>query len=265
MRLIDTHCHPQFEQYDTDREAVIKRSLEAGIGMVCIGTSVADSLEAIRLAEKYPHDPVYATVGIHPNDDDIHGVHPQQLQVLMGSQKIVGVGETGLDYFRLTDPESLTLQADLFEQHVLFAAEHDLPLVIHVRDNPGTFNAYDDVLAVLTRHQVKRFVMHCFSADWAHAEKFLTLGGTLSFTGIITFPKSEVMRDVVKKTPLERMMVETDAPFLAPVPHRGERNEPGYVQFVAETIAKLRGEPIDDIARATTSNAQAFFRLPTIV
>lgn len=261
LRLIDTHCHPQMEAYDGDRAEVIQRSLDSNIGLIAVGTTLADSLAGIRLAEEYADDPVYAAVGIHPTDDDIDNVRVSDLSALLTQPKVVAIGETGLDYFHLKSGDDRQLQADLFEQHILLAQRADLPLIVHCRDRNGVYEAYDNVLTILRRHQETRFVMHCFSGDWAHADKFLELGGYLSFTGIITFPKSDIMQEIVKKTPLDRLMAETDAPFLAPVPHRGERNEPAYVELVAKSIADQRGVATADVTDATTENAINFFDL----
>ncbi len=262
-RLIDAHAHPQMGEYDADREAVIRQSLDQGIGLIAVGTTVADSLAGLRLAEQYPNDPVWASVGVHPTDSDLGEIHPAQLAALGAGTKVVAIGECGLDYFRLdpNDAESRRVQADVFEQHLLLAAQRNLPVIVHTRDRNGVFDAYDDVLGLLTRHQVTRFVMHCYSGDWARAERFLELGGSLSFTGILTFPKSETMQAVARRAPLDRIMVETDAPFLAPEPHRGKRNEPAYVQHVAEKLAELRGQSVDDVAETTTANAISLFGL----
>ena len=261
LRLIDTHCHPQMADYDGERMEMIQRSLDAGIGMIAIGTTLADSLAGLRLAEDYPDQPVYAAVGIHPTDEDIGEVRVTDLAVLADHPKVVAIGETGLDYFHLKVDDDPQLQIDVFEQQIVLAQQAALPLIIHCRDQAGVFRAYDDVLATLVRHQVKRFVMHCFSGDWNYAQKFLELGGMLSFTGIVTFPKSEFMHEVARNVPLERMMIETDAPFLTPVPHRGKRNEPAYVEEVAKKIAELRGVSVEEIAMATTKNAVEFFQL----
>lgn len=261
MKLIDTHCHPQLGAYNDDRNDVIKRSLDQGIGLIAVGTTVADSVAGVELAAKYQDQPVWTAVGIHPTDEDIAGVNVEALRPLLKKPKVVAIGETGLDYFHVDDSDEQQLQADLFEQHIVLAQELNLPLIVHCRDLPGKFEAYDNALVLLTRHQVKNFVMHCYSGDWAHATEFLELGGYLSFTGILTFPKSEMMRQVVKQTPLDRLMVETDAPFLAPEPYRGKRNEPAYVQYVAEKVAELRGMSVDEVAQVTTANATRFFRL----
>lgn len=263
LRLVDTHAHPQMGEYQSDREAMIRRAFDQGIGMIVIGTTVADSLEGLRLAEQYPNDPIWAAVGVHPTDSDLGDIHPAQLAALGAGPKVVAIGECGLDYFRLEpdDMESRQLQSDVFEQHLLLAGQRNLPVIIHTRDRKDVYAAYDDVLALLTRHQVKHFVMHCYSGDWERAEQFLDLGGYLSFTGILTFPKSEMMQDVARRTPDDRIMVETDAPFLAPEPHRGKRNEPMYVRFVAEHLATLRSQSMEDIVSATTANARRLFSI----
>lgn len=263
MRLIDTHCHPQMEAYDTDRTDVIRRALDSEMGMIAIGTSLADSLAGVRLAEEYPDDPVFATIGVHPTDDAAEDFRPDQLQALLGSKKIVGVGETGLDYYRLAadDLETRDLQADVFEQHILLAKSANLPLVVHCRDRDGVNEAYENVMVLLRRQQVNWFVMHCYGGTWQDAEQFLEMGGMISVTGILTFPKNDTLRDVIKNVPLDRLMLETDAPFLAPVPHRGKRNEPAWVEEVAKAVAGLRGISVDEVAQTTTETARRFFNL----
>lgn len=261
--MIDTHCHPQMEQFADDRDAVIRRSLEQETGLVIVGTTLEDSVAAVRLAEQYPDQPVWAAVGVHPTDGDLGEVHPAELASLLTHPKTVAIGETGLDYFRL-DPEDVAtrqLQSDVFEQHLLLAAQEQKPLIIHTRDQEGVFSAYDDMLTLLTRHQFSRFVMHCYSGDWVRAEQFLKLGGLLSFTGILTFPKSDLMQDVARRAPIDKIMIETDAPFLAPVPHRGKRNEPADVQLVAEKLAEIRGVGVEEVQTTTTATARAFFKL----
>lgn len=249
--------------YDSDRTAVIQRSLHADVGMVCVGTTLTDSLAGVRLAEQYPDQPVWAAVGVHPTDGDLGEIRPARLASLLNSPKVVAVGECGLDFFRLApdDEETRQLQADVFEQHLLLAAQANKPLIIHTRDRNNVFDAYDRMLSILERHNRSRFVMHCYGGDWARAERFLVLGGYLSFTGIVTFPKSDLMQDVARRTPLDRMMIETDAPFLAPEPYRSKRNEPVYVELVAKKIAELRGLEFSEVAQITTSNTTTFFGL----
>ena len=260
-KLIDTHCHPQLGAYDDDRDEVIRHALEQGIGMIAVGTTFEDSAVGIELVKKYPDKPMWATVGVHPTDETLAGIDISKLKDLVRQPKVVAIGETGLDYFHEDDPEALQLQSDIFEQHILLSLESQLPLIVHCRDLPGKFFAYDHVLALLKRHNVKKFVMHCYSGDWAHADQFLDLGGYLSFTGIVTFPKSETMQEVATKTPADRIMVETDSPFLAPAPFRGKRCEPAYVHYVAQKIAELRGMNITEFSTLTTTNANKFFGL----
>lgn len=264
MRLIDTHCHPQMGEYDADRAEMITRSLDAGIGLIAIGTNLEDSLAGVRLAEQYPNTPVYAAIGVHPTDETVGDISPKHLEALLGSKKIVGIGETGLDYYRLEayDLETRDVQADVFEQHILVAKEARLPLIIHCRDKNGSTEAYENAAVILRRHGGVPFVMHCFGGTWADAQPFLDLGGWISVTGILTFPKSESLQEVVKNMPLDRLMVETDAPFLAPVPNRGKRNEPAWVERVAQAVADVRGISVDEVAKITTDNAKRFFRLP---
>lgn len=262
MRLIDTHCHPQMADYDGDRAEMLERAMTADIGMIAIGTTLVDSLAGIRLAETYEDQPVYTAVGVHPTDDVLDDFRSSDLEALVKHPKVVAIGETGLDYFHLKPEDDPQDQMDIFEQQMIIAQQADLPMVIHCRDRVGVYDAYDDVLAALTRQQMKRFVMHCYSGTEEYAEKFLELGGMLSFTGIATFPKSDTMRQVILHTPLDRMMIETDAPFLAPVPFRGKRNEPLYVEEVAKKVAEIKGISVDDIAKVTTQNAITFFRLP---
>lgn len=264
MRLIDTHCHVQMSEYDGDRAAIIQSCLDQEIGLIIVGTTLTDSVEAVRLAEEYPDSPVFAAVGVHPTDGDLGEVHPAQLAALLGHPKAVALGETGLDFFRL-DPDDLEtrqLQADVLEQSLIVATQNNKPVILHTRDRNDVFDAYDQTATILTRLQFKNFVMHCYSADWEHAQRFLDLGGYLSFTGILTFPKSETIKAVVKQVPLDRILIETDAPFLTPVPNRGKRNEPKMVALVADAIAQIRGISIEEVAEATTANAQRFFNLP---
>jgi TatD DNase family protein len=272
MKLIDTHCHPQMAAYDGDRAAMIQRTLDNDIGLIAMGTNLLDSVAGVRLAEQYPDKRVYAAIGVHPTDEDLENLSLKHLESLIkggpsgaGSGyagKVVGIGETGLDYFKLKDADEQDLQADVFEQHIILSQSSNLPLIVHCRDKGGIYEAYDHVYKLLVRHQAKNFVMHCYSGDWEWAEKFLDLGGMLSFTGIITFPNSAIMQDVVKRTPLDRIMVETDAPFLAPQAHRGERNEPIYVKDVAEKAAAIKGVSVEEIMNITTANACQFFKLP---
>ncbi len=274
MRLIDIHSHVNFRAFASDADAVIRDSLAAGVGMCNVGTQLPTSQRAVALAEQYQDQPVWAVVGQHPIHAGRFDFDGAVFRELVKHPRVVAIGECGLDYYRLgstyDDPkeddgpppvpalspeEHKRLQREIFVQQIAIAKEVGKPLMVHCRD------AYADVAQVLQEQGSPPFDVHCFTGTWEDAKPILDLGGHISFTGIITFPKSERIQEVVKKMPLERLMVETDCPYLAPVPHRGERNLPRYVEFVARKVAELRGESFDRIAQATVVNTKRFFHL----
>lgn len=243
MDIIDTHSHPQFPQYDTDRDEVIRRALDAGVGMICVGTDEATSRQAITLAEQY--EGVWASVGIHPNDlGDFMNV--QELMGLMSHSKVVAVGEIGLDYYRTTDHVAQEKQRELFRQFLLV----DKPRIIHCRD------AHDDMLRLLPSG---RGVIHSFTGTLDQALQYIERGYHIGFNGIVTFARQ--YDEVVRGVPLERILLETDAPYLTPVPHRGTRNESSYIHAVASTVAQLRGIMKEEVMKTTTKNAHILFNL----
>ena len=251
--LIDSHCHLDFPDFAEEREAIVQRALDAGVKrMVTISTRVRkfDGIRAIAEA----HDPVYCSVGTHP-----HNAHEEQdvtaadLVALAAHPKCVAIGEAGLDYFYDKSPRDE--QAKSFRAHIAAARETQLPLVIHARD------ADEDMAAILTEETGKGafpFVLHCFSSGRRLAETGIALGGYVSFSGILTFKNSQEIRDIAKDMPADRILVETDAPYLAPPPFRGKRNEPAYVKNTAQVLAETRGVSLDDIGASTTEN---FYRL----
>lgn len=255
--FVDTHAHLDFKEYDHDRQDVIKRAEAEDVGRIInIGCNLERAQMAIAIAEKYPN--VFATVGVHPHDVGNYslaslGAH---LMGLAQHDKVVGIGECGLDYYRLKG--SKDRQIDYFKEQLRVAHFLELPVILHCRD------AYDDMLTILKDdlkfHKIVG-VTHCWSGNLEKAEKFLKLGFYISFTGAITFSKKEDVWEVVRKTPLEKILIETDAPYLTPEPNRGKRNEPAYVKYVAEKIAELRGDEVDAIAEATTENAFTLFNL----
>lgn len=251
MRLIDSHAHLDDRAFAKDRAAVIARAFGEGIGVITIGADLASSREAVRLAGR--HRGMWATVGVHPHDaktvtDDVL----VELEAL--SAGAVGVGEIGLDYYRDLSPRDV--QRRVFAAQLDLAARRGLPLVIHDREST------DDLLAVLRqRDATYRGVIHSFLGDRTLAETFLDLGFHLGIGGPVTFPKNQLLRDAVRRIPVERILLETDCPYLTPVPYRGRRNEPAYVRYVAETIAELKGLPVEDVARRTTENARRLFML----
>lgn len=253
--LIDSHAHIQGKEYAGEAEAVIERARAAGVEtIVAVGGAgdMSSNSEAVRLANLFAN--VYATVGMHPHDAKDVGVDELAiLKNLAADSKVVAIGETGLDYYYSHSPHDV--QRRVFAQFIQMARETRLPIVVHERD------AAADAVELLRSEGggELRGVIHCFTGNYQAACAYLDLGFYLSFTGIITFKNAGALREVVGKVPLERMLVETDSPYLTPVPHRGKRNEPAYVRLVAETIASVKGLPLDDVARVTTANVKALF------
>lgn len=262
-RMIDTHGHVQFDAYNDDASDVINRSLEKDCWIVVPGSQMKTSQRAVEIANQYDSG-VFAAVGFHPTHVDGHNgdvLDARELSRLAQDARVVAVGECGLDYYRIDASrldEMKRLQKELFEQHMDVATENDLPMIVHCRD------AYDDLLEVL-RTAIKkgkipkRGVIHCYLSDMQHAQQFLDLGFLISFTGIITFTDDEALLEAVRNVPLDKFMIETDAPYLTPVPHRGKRNEPHYVEHTAAKIAELRGIELNDVLAATTKTARTFF------
>lgn len=251
--MIDTHAHLDFPEFEKDLAEVLVRAREAGVAaIITIGINPDSNARAVELAERHEH--IYAAVGIHPNDCAKAGEGEwAEIEALAKRPKVVGIGETGLDFYRDGSPREVQEQA--FRHAIRIAAEVNQPLVIHCRE------AVDDCLRILEdvgRGRV-RGVMHCFSGTPAQAQRFLSLGLYLSFAGQITYPNAEDLRETVKASPLERMVLETDCPFLAPQSNRGKRNEPAFVKETMEQIATLHGLPTADVDRMTSVNAYRVF------
>jgi TatD DNase family protein len=252
--LVDTHCHLDFSDFDPDREEVIRRAETEGIGcIVNIGSSLEGSKRAVELSRQY--NSIYATVGLHPHEADGFDDNAKIIiEKLSREDKVVAIGETGLDYFK--NYSKAENQKILFRYLVKLAKDLNLPLVIHSRQ------AQDDTLQILNDAMPVKCVVHCFSGDEDFLKKCLDSGFLISFTCNITYKKAQGLRDIVKLTPLDRMMLETDAPFLPPEGFRGKRNEPAYVKILAEEVARIKAIGIDEIARVTTENAKRFYNLP---
>ncbi|HTI50477.1 MAG TPA: TatD family hydrolase [Planctomycetaceae bacterium] len=256
MLLIDTHCHLDEEAFDVDRPEVVARAREAGVArLLTIGTTAGTSRRAVEIAAQFPT--VFAVVGIQPNYAAQAAPGDWELiEQLSGAEKVVGIGETGLD--RYWDYAPLDVQVDYFRRHLALSQKLDLPFVVHCRD------AEADVLAELRRAGEAgplRGVMHSFSGGVETARACLDLGLLISFAGMVTFKKSQGLREVVREIPLDRLLVETDAPYLAPQPMRGKRNEPAFVKATAECLADLLAIPLEELARRTSENACRLFRL----
>jgi TatD DNase family protein len=248
MDYFDSHAHVYDTRMPGGPAAAVQAARDAGVvGMVTVGCDRETSLAAIAVAAEHPD--VWATVGLHPHEA-VHGV--ESIADLLDTPAIVAIGEAGLDYFYDHSPRDV--QRDVFAAQIQLAHEHRLPLVIHTRD------AWDDTFDVLTAEGVpERTVFHCFTGGPAEADRCLGVGAFVSFSGIVTFKNATDLRDAAVRVPLDRMLVETDAPYLAPVPHRGRTNQPAFVAHVAQCIADLRDVPVATVASATTANAALAF------
>jgi TatD DNase family protein len=257
MELIDTHCHLDWQAFDPDREAVIDRAVRAGVRrMISIGVDVPSSRRAIEIAEQ--HTAVYAAVGVHPNDcADFNAVVLNEVRSLAQHPKVVAIGEIGLDYYwHRVDRD---VQARAFRAQLELAAEINKPVIIHSRD------AAPDVVRALESFTAQTAslpgTLHSYFDDLDIARRVFSLGFYIGVTGPITFKKSDREREIIRQVRNDRLLLETDAPFLTPVPHRGKRNEPAYVRHVAETIALVRKQSLEEVARQTTHNAEQLFGL----
>lgn len=249
--LVDSHCHLDFPDLAERLPEALAAMAANGVGAaVCVGVNLEDLPRVLALAETDPR--LFATVGVHPEYQDIEEPGVERLLELARHPKVIAIGETGLDYYWHKDrPE---WQRERFRTHIRAALACNKPLVVHTRDSAT------DTLSVLAEEGADAAggVMHCFTEDWVVAKRALDLGFYLSFSGIVTFKNAAVVKEVARRAPLDRILVETDAPYLAPAPFRGKPNQPAYVRHVADEIAALRGEPPEQIAAATTEN---FFRL----
>lgn len=251
--LVDSHAHLDGGQYNSDRDETIQRAHDNGIShILTIGCDLASSAASVALASKHPN--IYAAVGVHPHDaSEITAETLQQLEQLLARPKVVALGEIGLDFFRDRSPRDI--QREAFRQQIRLAKKVDKPIIVHDRD------AHDEVLQILEEENAAEVggVLHCFSGDVTMAKTCLAMGFYLSFPGTITYPKNEEARDVVRAVPIDKMLVETDCPYLSPQKFRGKRNEPAYVRYTAEKIAEIKGLTIEDVARVTSRNCFDLF------
>ena len=244
--FIDSHCHLNYLQ---SADAAIERARNCGVkGILCIGVDKAGIDDVLAIAQT--HDDVWASVGMHPQSVQQEFAWIEEKLLAPG---VVAVGETGLDYKTAKSAEEHRMQLQAFEHQMDLAERHDLPVVIHTRD------AQSDTLKMLENFPKVRGVLHCFTESWEMAERAIELGYFISISGIVTFAKAENVREVAGKVPLDRLLIETDAPWLAPVPHRGKQNEPAYVADTASFLAQLRGLEISELARATSANFRRLF------
>lgn len=249
--LVDSHCHLNFPELAAQLPAIRQAMVDNQVGhALCISVTLPDFPQVLALAEDYPN--FYASVGVHPDYKDIEEPSLEGLVTLANHPKIIAIGETGLDYFRLTG--DLEWQRERFRTHIRAAIACNKPLVIHTR------NAAEDTIRIMREENAQRIggVMHCFTESLDVAQQAIELGFYISFSGIVTFKNAISIKEVAKHVPLNRMLIETDSPYLAPMPYRGKTNQPSYVKHVAEEIARLRGITFDEVATATTTN---FFNL----
>lgn len=262
MHLIDTHCHLDFNAYDKDRDAIVERAHEHRVTRIINpGTDVQTSQVAIQMADRYPG--VFAGIALHPNSTT--GWSPEvesALEQMAAHEKVVAIGEIGLDYYWDKSPKSV--QHAAFEAQLALASRLKLPVIIHNRD------ASDDVVAVLRNWEPpdelrdRPGVFHSFSAPSATADAALEMGFYLGFTGPVTFKKADDLRAIAAQVPIDRILIETDGPFLTPHPYRGKRNEPAYVRFIADRLAALHNMPLEAFAAQTTANAERLFQLGSL-
>ncbi len=274
--LIDTHCHTNFQAFQEDWEEAMDRALESGVSHIVVGTQQDTSRRAVEVARM--REGVYAAVGLHPIHLSSKEVDEEEssfmsreesfdadaYRLLASDENVVAIGEMGLDYFRLPDDQEEAerekeKQHRVFRQAIQLSAELEKPLIIHTRPRAGTMDAYDDLLRVAEEEHIPRGVVHCFGGTIHHAHAFVEMGLFIGCTGIVTFRNARELQEVVAEVPLERILIETDAPYLAPEPHRGMRNEPAFVAFVAEKIADIKGVSVEEVARQTTENARRLF------
>ena len=264
----DTHAHLSFPDFAADLPATVARAAEAGVThIISVATDLADTHRVLTVAGAYPG--VFASVGLHPNHVPSNWrVDMQQLADLAGQPKVVAIGETGLDYFRMPANDRVPgtisapqqLQQEMFQAHLALARQRRLPVIIHCR-------AADADTLAMVRANVPDWrpwgVMHCFAGNTQVALECIELGLLISFTGILTFKNADALREVAGAVPLESLLLETDSPYLAPIPQRGQRNEPAFIPYIAGMLAQLKGVPVAEVARVTTANAQRLFDLPS--
>ncbi len=253
MQLVDSHCHINFSPLGEQLPQVLQNAKNNSVEyMLCVSVNLEDFPQVHALAGNFPH--IFASVGVHPNERDGQDPAVEELVRLASDSQVIAIGETGLDYYR--SEGDLSWQRERFRRHIRAAKECAKPLIIHMRD------AAHDTLQILRDERADEVggVMHCFSETWETAQQALALNFYISFSGIVTFKNAEALRAVATKVPADRLLIETDSPYLAPVPYRGKTNEPAYVRYVAECLANLRQVPLEIIAAGTTNNFFTLFR-----
>jgi len=266
--LIDSHAHLDSQRYDEDRDALLARAWQAGVGALLsigIGDGPDTMHRALELSRTYAGKPetpsILASAGVHPHEAQLADEAAlAKLDHLLQQPEVIACGEVGLDYFYDHSPRET--QKTVFRRQMEVTAAHKKPIIIHCRPSDNSTNAWDDTLEMIETEWAPKGlggILHCFTGEWDHAKRAMDCGFLISFAGNITFPKAQPIRDVAILVPLDRMLIETDAPFLAPVPNRGKRNEPAWVANVAGKLAEIRNLSVDEIASRTTENFHRFF------
>ncbi|MDD4928443.1 MAG: TatD family hydrolase [Gallionella sp.] len=254
MPFIDSHCHINFHELSENIDDVLAKMQQNDVqSALCVSVNLADFPQVLALASRYPN--IYASVGVHPDYEAVEEPTVARLVELAQHPKIIAIGETGLDYFRLTG--DLEWQRERFRNHIRAARECGKPLIVHTR------SAAEDTLRIMKEENAAEAggVMHCFTENWEVAQAALDMGFYISFSGIVTFKNAVQIKEVAQRVPLERILIETDSPYLAPVPFRGKLNQPAYVKHVAEEIALLRGVSVAEVGQATCENFSRLFKL----
>ncbi len=267
MNLVDTHCHLDFHQYDLDRDLVLKQAWDTGLSRILIpGIDIPSSQAAVQLADKHPG--VYAAVGVHPNSSNNWDQWTKEsLEILSSQENVVAIGEIGLDYYR--QQVAKEQQKSVFEVQLKLAKCKMLPVVIHTRNaNLDDRSCISDIIRILSGwDHILEFpgVIHSYSGNIAEAHQLISMGYFLGITGPVTYKNASELREVVAAVPLKRLLIETDSPFLAPQQRRGKRNEPAFVRFIAEKIAEVRSQPVDEVINQVQKNAARLFRWEEIL
>lgn len=251
--LVDSHCHLNYEPLRNRIPQVLQNARDQGVGhMLCVAVNLEKLPEVLELAQSHPH--IYASVGVHPDEQHVRDPSVDELVTLAANPRVVAIGETGLDYYRLQGERGW--QQQRFRRHIQASRQCGKPLIIHTRE------AAADTLRIMQEEGADTAggVMHCFTESWETAKSALDLGFYISFSGIVTFRNAEALREVARQVPADRLLIETDAPYLAPVPHRGKTNEPAFVRHVAEQLAELRKIDLVQLAQITTANFFSLFR-----
>lgn len=253
--LFDTHAHYDSRQFNEDRDEVLSGLNGRGVSLVVNpGCDIPTSRKAVELAEKYPF--VYAAVGFHP--EELEGVELsdlEEIRVLAAHEKVVAIGEIGLDYYWVKDDEGRKKEQEFFRAQMFMAEELGLPVIVHDRE------AHGDTLAIVKEFPNVKGVFHCYSGSVEMAEELVKMGWMISFTGVLTYHNARKSVEAAEVVPIDRLMIETDSPYMAPVPHRGKRNDSGYVLHVCEKLAEIKGISVEECARITAENGRRFFRI----